>query len=68
MEKSKFNWILWVNLPYLIFWTIVTIITDEWFLFHLCGLIASFFTGFDIMEYRLKQKEYRSKQVDNKEL
>ena len=65
MKKPKFPWILWIQLAYLLFWIIVTIITDEWFLFHLCGLIASFFTGFDIMEYRLKQIEYRSKQSDS---
>jgi len=58
MKKPKFNWILWVNLPYLIFWTIVTAITDEWFVFHLCGLVVAFFTGAEVMEHRIKQKEH----------
>jgi len=56
MEKSKFNWIFWVNSPYLVLWTIVTIITDEWFVFHLCGLVVAFFTGAEVMKHRIKPK------------
>jgi len=65
MKKPKLPWILWIQLPYLLLWVIVTTLTDEWFLFHLCGLIAAFFTGFDVMEYKLKQDEYKRKQYEN---